>query len=92
MELILSIDRSPLSIDVRGCRDVHALRHPSVYSIKITETFDRIIENDRYPLSPRIRALKEIRALIKPYPAREPSLPPTKQYEPPSKGRYRRRR
>src|SRR5215813_3876917 len=31
---------------------------------------DRIIENDRYPLSPRIRTLKEIRALIKPYPVR----------------------
>jgi hypothetical protein len=26
---------------------------------------DRIIDADRYPLSPRIRALKEIRALIK---------------------------
>lgn len=32
---------------------------------------DRIIENDRYPLSPRIRTLKELRAKIKPYPPRE---------------------
>jgi len=31
---------------------------------------DRIIENDRYPLSPRIRTLREIRAKLKPYPAR----------------------
>ncbi|HEY1431804.1 MAG TPA: hypothetical protein VGF39_09280 [Stellaceae bacterium] len=52
---------------------------------------DRIIEGDRYPLSPRIRTLKEIRAMIKPYPVREP-LPATKLYEPPSKGRYQRRR
>jgi hypothetical protein len=52
---------------------------------------DRIIDGDRYPFSPRIRTLKEIRAMIKPYPVREP-LPATKHYEPPSKGRYQRRR
>lgn len=52
---------------------------------------DRIIENDPYPLSPRILMLKEIRALIKPYPEREP-LPPPKVYEPPSKGLWRKRR
>ena len=33
---------------------------------------DRIIENDRYPFSPRIRTLKEIRAKIRPEPPREP--------------------
>jgi len=49
---------------------------------------DRIIENDRYFLSPRI-LLREIRA--KPYPERPPPLSPQKRYEPPSKGRYRRR-
>jgi len=54
---------------------------------------DRIIDGDRYPLSPRILTLKEIRAKIKPYPARASAAapPPTKYYEPPSKGRYRRR-
>jgi hypothetical protein len=52
---------------------------------------DRIIDGDRYPFSPRIRTLKEIRAMIKPYPVREP-LPAPKHYEPPSKGRYQRRR
>jgi hypothetical protein len=46
---------------------------------------DRIIEGDRYPFSPRIRTLNEIRAMIKPYTAREP-LPATNRYEPPSKG------
>jgi hypothetical protein len=35
----------------------------------------RIIDNDRYPLSPRIRALKEIRAKLRPDAVREP-LPP----------------
>jgi hypothetical protein len=51
---------------------------------------DRIINGDRYPLSPRIQILKAIRAKIRPEPTREP-LPTTKQYEPPAKGRYRRR-
>ena len=53
---------------------------------------DRIIENDRYFMSPRILALREIRARIKPYPQPAPAPPPQKHYEPPSKGRYRRRR
>jgi hypothetical protein len=52
---------------------------------------DRIIGADPYPLSPRILALKEIRALIKPYPVRE-RAPPAKHYEPPARGRYRSRR
>jgi hypothetical protein len=46
---------------------------------------DRIIDNDRYPLSPRIRMLREIRAMLKPYPGREPLLPPSKHYDPPSR-------
>jgi len=55
---------------------------------------DRIIDGDRYPFSPRIRTLKEIRAKIKPHPARASAAPPpsTKYYEPPSKGRYKRHR
>jgi len=48
---------------------------------------DRIIENDRYPLAPRIRTLREIRALL-----RAAAAPPQRVYEPPTKGRYRRRR
>jgi hypothetical protein len=47
-----------------------------------------IVQNDRYPLSPRIVALKEI--LGQPRPEREP-LPPRRHYAPPSRGRYRRR-
>ena len=53
---------------------------------------DRIIDGARYPLSPRIRALREIRALLKPYPERPPPAPPQKPNEPPSRGQYRRRR
>jgi hypothetical protein len=50
-----------------------------------------IIEYDRYRLSSHIRALKEILGMLRPGPEREP-LPPSRHYEPPSKGRYARRR
>ena len=51
---------------------------------------NQIIEYDRYPLSPRVLMLKEIRARIRPEPVREP-LPPPKVYAPPrAKGRRRR--
>jgi hypothetical protein len=53
---------------------------------------DNIIENDRYFLSSRIQALREIRAKIEPYPERPPPSSPLPHFEPPSKGRYRRRR
>jgi hypothetical protein len=51
----------------------------------------QIIDGDRYPLSPRIKVLKEILGMLRPEPAREP-LPPVRQYAPPTGGRYRRRR
>jgi hypothetical protein len=44
--------------------------------------------NDRYPFSPR--TLREILHMIRAEPAREP-LPPRKHFEPPAKGRYRKR-
>jgi hypothetical protein len=50
-----------------------------------------IVDNDRYPFSPRIRILREILHMIRPEPAREPLLP-LRHYEPPSKGRYQKRR
>jgi hypothetical protein len=52
---------------------------------------DHTIRNDRYPLSPPIQVLKTILGKLRPEPVREP-LPPRKHYEPPSKGRYSRRR
>jgi hypothetical protein len=51
---------------------------------------DRIIQDDRYPLSPRIMTLKAILAKLRPEPIREP-LPPIKHYDPLRAGRYRRR-
>jgi hypothetical protein len=51
---------------------------------------DRIIADDRYPLSPRIMTLKAILAKLRPEPVRE-LLPPPKQYGAPRAGRYRRR-
>jgi hypothetical protein len=54
------------------------------------ELYD-IVENDRYPFSPRIRALRGVLDKLRPEPAREP-LPPPKVYEPPRFNRGRRRR
>ena len=48
-----------------------------------------IVENDRYPFSPRIRNLREILNKLRPEPKRGP--PPPRHYEPPRGGRYRRR-
>jgi len=45
-----------------------------------------IVQNDRYPLSPRIVALKEILGMMRPEPER-PAPPP-----PPTKSRWRPRR
>jgi hypothetical protein len=47
-----------------------------------------VVENDRYPLSPRILTLKEILNKIRPEPKSEP-LPPLKHYEAPRAGRNR---
>jgi hypothetical protein len=49
------------------------------------------IDDDRYPLSPRVQTLKAILAKIRPEPAREP-LPPLKHYELPRATAARRRR
>jgi hypothetical protein len=52
---------------------------------------DRIIADDRYPLSPRILTWNAILAKIRPEPIREP-LPPPQHYAPPRFIRGRRRR
>ena len=56
----------------------------------LAKLLSRTIEDDRYPLSPRIQTLKGILAKIRSDPARQP-LPPPKAYAPPSMGRYKRR-
>jgi len=58
----------------------------------LVRELSQIVQNDRYPLSPRIVALKEILGMLRPEPARPAPLPPRRHYEPPSKGRYGRRR
>jgi hypothetical protein len=50
---------------------------------------DRIIDGDRFALSPRIRILTGIRDKLQTPPVREPLSEP-KRYEPPAKRRYRR--
>jgi hypothetical protein len=55
----------------------------------LAKLLSRTIDDDRYPLSPRIQNLKDILAKIRPEPVREP-LPPPKVYAPPrAKGRRR---
>ncbi len=49
----------------------------------LTQELHDIVENDRYPFSPRIRTLRGILAKLRPEPVREP-LPPPKVYAPPS--------
>jgi hypothetical protein len=57
----------------------------------LTSELHSIIQNHRYPFSPRIVTLKEILGQLRPEPEREP-LPPRRHYEPPSRRRYSRRR
>jgi hypothetical protein len=51
----------------------------------------RAIDDDKYPLSPRIRLIQRILDKLDPPPVREPP-PPLKTYEPPRTIRGRRRR
>ena len=52
----------------------------------------RLIDADRYLLSPRVRTLEAILARLQPPKPASAPLPPRKHYEPPSKGRFARRR
>jgi hypothetical protein len=56
----------------------------------LTQELHDIVENDRYPFSPRIRTLRAVLHKLRAEPVREP-LPPSKVYASPSTGRYRRR-
>ena len=51
----------------------------------------RTIADDRYPLSPRIGTLRGILAKLEPPKPLAAAVPTPKRYEPPSKGRYRKR-
>jgi hypothetical protein len=56
----------------------------------LTQELHNIVENDRYPFSPRIRTLRAILNKLRPDPVREP-LPPPKVYAPPRAAAARRR-
>jgi hypothetical protein len=51
-------------------------------SVALIQELHKIVENDRYPFSPRIRTLRGIFAKLRPEPVRAP-LPPSKVYAPP---------
>jgi hypothetical protein len=57
----------------------------------LAQELHEIIENDRYPFSPRIRTLRTVLAKLRPEPVREP-LPPPKVFAPPRASPMRRRR
>jgi hypothetical protein len=52
----------------------------------LAQELHEIVENDRYPFSPR--TLRVILAKLRPEPVRKP-LPPTKVYAPPRAKRWR---
>jgi hypothetical protein len=60
-------------------------------SAALARLLRKAIDDDKHPLSPRIRMLQGILDKIDPPPVREP-LPPLKTYEPPRTVRGRRRR
>jgi len=57
----------------------------------LASLLSRTIDDNRYPLSPRIQILKGILAKIRPEAPREP-LPTPRHYEPPRATTARRRR
>ena len=67
------------------------LDYPTKKATALAQELHDIIENDRYPFSPRIRTLRGILAKLRPEPARKP-LPPPKVYAPPLAVAARRRR
>ena len=60
-------------------------------SAALARLLRKTIDEDHYPLSPRIRTLQAILDRLDPPPVREPP-PPLKIYEPPRFVRGRRRR
>jgi hypothetical protein len=52
---------------------------------RVIRELDRIIDESRYPLSPRICTLRDILGKLRPEPERQP-LPPLKYYERPRGG------
>jgi len=89
---------APFRLRARGLAAFGKRTHLPVMMLDLTdeeaaalaEELHDIVENDRYPFSPRIRTLRAILSKLKPEPAREP-LPPPKVYAPPRAMTARRR-
>ena len=84
---------SPLVLFTRAAEALHIadeLYLTDAEAEALAQELGGTINYARYPLSPRIQTLRAILGKLRPEPAREP-LPPRKVYEPPSKGRWRRR-
>jgi hypothetical protein len=53
-----------------------ATTHSDEQAAALTQELHNIVENDRYPFSPRIRTLRAILGKLRPEPVREPLPPP----------------
>ena len=60
--------------------------------LALVTALKRLIDEDRYPLSPRVQTLTAILARLQPPKPAPEAIPPRKHNEPPSKGRFARRR
>ena len=70
------------------CRG-HALELSDEEKLALAKLLRRAIDDDRFPLSPRVKMWRAILDKVEPPPVREPLLPP-KTYAPPrTKGRRR---
>jgi hypothetical protein len=61
----------------RARSDSAVNRGGAVFGLVTQRDLVRVIDSDRYPLSPRIRTLRAILGKLRPEPVREP-LPPRK--------------
>lgn len=81
---------------VKGARDHHVswmkqLELTDAEAEALIQELSGTINYARYPLAPRIQMLREILSKLRPELARPAASPEPRVYEPPSKGRYRRR-
>ena len=78
-------------MEARYMADTSLLPLTADEKLALVSALKRSIDEDRYPLSPRVRTLEAILARLQPPKPAPAPLPPRKHYEPPSKGRYGRR-
>ena len=71
---------------------VTALEPSDEQAAALVRLLQEAIDGDRYPLSPRVLMLKEILGKLRPEVPRPAASPEPRVSEPPSRGRYRRRR